>query len=306
MFKRLSSNILSRIVLCFVATCFQAYAVEQPLKLEVYHGKSMPFANSALLVSDKSVLLIDSQFQISDARNLIKKIESTGLPLQAILLTHSHPDHAWGAAEISKAYPNAKIYAREPIAQEIDLEFRARLLRWTELLPTEIPAKLYEIDSLEGDTFHFDGHDIEIIDLSPAETIHATAFYLPESKTYISGDQLYNNCHHYIGGGLNRPDLWIESIRSVLRNYSITKVVPGHGDVGGTEIMETSIEYLSFYDSVSKPLVPQPRIMEAMLEKFPGYKMEGVLMMTRGPAITSPELLKKTAGKIHFSDDTSH
>ncbi len=274
--------------------------MENSLAVSVYHGRQMPGSNAAVLQSDENVLLIDTQFQKTDARELLRKINAIERPLKSILLTHSHPDHVWGAAELLEACPDVTVYAREPIAMEIDLEFRARQLRWTEMFTDEIPSRLFDIEPLTGDVFDFDGHSIEIIDLKPAETIHATAFYLPDSKTYISGDQLYNRCHFYVGGGLNRPELWIESINDIVANYDMERVIPGHGAVGGTEIFDRAIEYLEYYADVARPLTPQPTIIEAMLKRFPDYKMEGVLYMTRGPAMTSPTLLKQTGGKLSF------
>ena len=270
------------------------------LEVGVYHGQLMPWSNAVILCSARNALLIDTQFQKTDARDLLEQVRATNRPLKSILLTHSHPDHVWGAAELLKAYPDAVVYAREPVAIEIDLEFRARQLRWTEMLTDEIPAALFDIEPLTGDAFDFDGHSIDIIDLKPAETIHATAFYLPDSKTYISGDQIYNRCHFYIGGGLNRPELWIESINDVTERFDIQRLIPGHGAVGATEIIERAIEYLEYYADVAGPLVPQPKIIEAMLERFPDYKMEGVLYLTRGPAMTSPTILKQTGGKLSF------
>jgi glyoxylase-like metal-dependent hydrolase (beta-lactamase superfamily II) len=168
------------------------------------------------------------------------------------------------------------------------------------MLADEIPAAPFDIQPLTGDIFDFDGYEIRLIDLKPAETIHATGFYLPDSKTYVAGDQIYHKCHFYIGGGLNRPELWVESIKDVIAKCDINRIVPGHGAVGGLEIVERAIEYLENYAEIAKPLVPQPIIIEAMLKRFPDYKMEGVLYMTRGPAITSPTILKETGGKLSF------
>ena len=94
--------------------------------------------------------------------------------------------------------------------------------------------------------------------------------------------------------------MWIASIQDVVANYDIERLIPGHGAVGGKEIVDRAIEYLEYYADVAKPLVTQPTIIEAMLKRFPDYKMEGVLYMTRGPAMTSPTILKQTGGKLSF------
>ena len=107
--------------------------------------------------------MIDAQFQKTDARALVKRLKEAGKSLTAILLTHSHPDHVWGGAELLKAFPDAKAYARPAAIQEIELEFRARLLRWTGIFDEEIPQALYHVEPLEGDVFDFNGHTIGLL-----------------------------------------------------------------------------------------------------------------------------------------------
>lgn len=274
------------------------------LELEVYYGTKAPWSNSTVLTSGDQTLVIDVQFTKTDGKALAEKLKEEGRTVTTIFLTHSHPDHVWGGVEVLKVFPEAKAYARPAVIQEIDLEFRARLLRWTTILDDEIPNELYPIEPLLGYVFDFDGHRIEIIDALPAEATNLTTFYIPEIKTYIAADQAYNRCHYYIAPGLNRPDLWIKSIQSITDNYEIERLIPGHGAVGGPEIFEEAIEYLKFYQEVSKPKVPQKVIADAMLKQYPDWKMQGVLTMSIGPGITAPEILQETGGKTYFGSDS--
>ncbi|EOC1776615.1 MBL fold metallo-hydrolase [Vibrio fluvialis] len=274
------------------------------LELEVYYGTQAPWSNTTLLFSDEKALFIDAQFTKSDAKALVAHLRDAGKTLSSIILTHSHPDHVWGGAELLKAFPEAKAYARPVVITEIDLEFKARLLRWTGTLDAELPTELYPIEPLEGDVFDFYGHKIQLIDSKPSETINLMTCYIPELKTYVASDQCYNRCHYYVGPGLNRPDLWIESIRDIAERFDIERVIPGHGAVGGLEIFEEAIEYLSLYQEVAKPLVPQKEIVRAILDKYSDWKLEGVLYMTIGPAITAQDLIDETAGKRGFGSDS--
>ena len=274
------------------------YAAE--LTIETYTGKLMP-SNSVILSSDKETLVIDAQFLRPDAQDLIAQIETTGKPLTSILLTHEHPDHVFGAAEILKKYPSARVYARPDVIDEILFTFRARVLRWTEDFGDMIPTAMFEIHPLEGDTFDFDDHAIKIIELLPAETINATGYYIPELKTYVPGDQIFYRFHAYIAGGLNYPEAWIKSIEEVRNNYDIDVVVPGHGPVGkADEVFNSAIGYLQAYADIYKPLLKQSTIAKHMVESFPDYPFREVLYMTRGPAVTAPDLIEMLGGQIGF------
>jgi len=203
-----------------------------------------------------------------------------------------------------KKYPHAKVYARQTIIDEINLYFRARLLRWTEDVPELIPTSLFQMHALEGGSFNFDGHKIEIIDLKPAEMIHSTGYYVPELKTYIAGDQIFYQYHAYIAAGLNYPEVWIDSIDHVRNNYDIDVVIPGHGPVDeGDVVFDSAVAYLKEYANVYKPLLKQSAIAKHMMEKFPDYGLKEVLFMTVGPAVTAPDLIEMLEGNLGFSKE---
>ena len=276
--------------------------VSAALELEVHAGKMIPEANSTILTSENEALVIDAQFLRPDAKALVAKVEATGKPLTAILITHEHPDHVFGAVELLKRYPNAKVYARQVTADDIKYYFRARLLRWTDDFSEHIPTSLFEIHPLEGDSFNFDGHEIQIVDQKPNEMVHSNGYYIPELKTYIAGDQVFHNYHAYITGGLNYPELWIESLEAVRDNYDIDVIVPGHGPMGdGDMIFNKMTAYLNEYISVYEPLLKQSVIVKHMLEKYPDYGLKAILFMTVGPAVTSPDLIEMVGGNIGFT-----
>lgn len=288
----------------FILILISKQSVSGELDLQVYSGKMIPQSNSAILTSDTATLVIDAQFLRPDGQALLAKVEATGKPLTAVLITHEHPDHVWGAVELLKRYPDAKVYARPIVRDDIGYYFRARLLRWTDDFTAHIPTSLFDIHPLEGDSFDFDGHEIQIIDQKPNEMVHSTGYYIPELKTYVAGDQIFHNFHSYITGGLNYPELWIESLDAVRNNYDIDVIVPGHGPMDdGDLIFNKMTGYLKEYISVYKPLLKQSVIVRHMLEKYPDYALKEILFMTVGPAVTSPDLIEMMHGNIGFAED---
>ena len=297
-------GLLSRTLFICVLIGLNTNLFAAGLKLETYSGKLMPQANSAIISSDKEVLVIDAQFLRPDAQGVIAMIEATGKPLTSILITHEHPDHVWGAVEILKKYPKAKVYAREAVITEIRMHFRSRLLRWTEDVPDLVPTSLMDIEILTGDVFDFDGHEIKVIDLKPNEMINSTGFYIPELKTYIPGDQVFYQTHAYIAAGTNYPEPWIASLEEVRDNYDIKTIIPGHGPVDDADkVFKSAIEYLQAYANAYEPLKKQSAIAKGMLEKYPDYGLKEVLFMTTGPAVTAPDLIEMLKGNLGFAKD---
>lgn len=271
---------------------------EAHLELELFSGDGQPWPNSVMLKGRDSILLVDSQFLKKDAQDLVDAIRKTGLPVSNIFFTHSHPDHVWGSVEVMKAFPNAKAWARPMVKQDIELDFRGRLLRWQEIFREQVPTDLPPIHPLEGDSFDFEGHRIEFVDNIGCETIFSTGFYIPESKTYVAGDHLYKDCHFYVGSGLNRPDLWAQSLRELKANYAIDRIAPGHGSLGGTEIIDFAIEYLDYYRSIYNARMPQLELAEKLKTRFPQLTLEGVLYITCGPGLTTPAVIEQLGGHM--------
>jgi glyoxylase-like metal-dependent hydrolase (beta-lactamase superfamily II) len=300
----MSKSLLYKFLLTIIFTGVATGPNAAELKLQTYSGKLMPQSNSIILSSEKEVLVIDAQFLRPDAQAVLTMIEATGKPLTSILITHEHPDHVWGAVEMLKKYPQAKVYARETIITEITMHFRARLLRWTEDVPDLVPTSLMNIEALKGNSFDFDGHSIKIIDLKPNEMINSTAYYIPELKTYVAGDQVFYKTHAYIAGGTNYPEPWIASIEEIRGNYEIKNVIPGHGPAGAADkVFKSAIDYLQAYAAAYAPLKKQSLIAKEMLAKYPDYALKEVLFMTTGPAVTAPDLIEMLKGNLGFAKD---
>ena len=77
--------------------------------------------NAGIIIGDNSVLVIDSLRVPSFARDLISDVKHlTDKPIEYVIDTHSHWDHAWGNEE----FPNATIVAHENARNEmLDVEW---------------------------------------------------------------------------------------------------------------------------------------------------------------------------------------
>ena len=56
--------------------------------------------NAYLVEVPSGVIAVDSTLTVSDSRALRRRVDETGKPLLAVLLTQSHPDHYGGLREL--------------------------------------------------------------------------------------------------------------------------------------------------------------------------------------------------------------
>lgn len=153
---------------------------------------------------------------------LLEEAKQRGYDLIGLWLTHGHFDHVADHAEVTRAFPSAKVLMhrldvpklRNPKAAMFPLPF---------VIPPREPDELVEdgqqlaIGSLQVEVIHTPGH-------APGHVM----YYFPNEKVLIGGDLI-------ICGAVGRIDLpdsnerdLIESIRKVMRLPGETRLLPGH------------------------------------------------------------------------------
>lgn len=252
------------------------------LEFDLFTAEVRALASNAVLIKggDEAVLVDNCLIQ-SDAQKLVKMIQSSRRELTTVLITHAHPDHYFGLAAIREAFPRARIYARKEVIDGMR-EFRAKIVHWQEMYRGELPADLPLPEPLTGDSLQLEGHVIRFIDLFMVETVHATAFYLPAQKAFIAGDLVYAQAQHYMSD-VNDPDTWMAAIEGVRKVGPIEKLFPGHGPVGGSELLDASVQWMRDYKEVAKPGVRFVDIAKAMMARYPKHALAILLWVTRGP-----------------------
>ena len=166
---------------------------------------------------------------------LVSHIRSTGLKVQAVLLTHGHFDHIMGIDDFVREFP-VPVYAHEA---------EKELLENVQLNSSAMYGMGYTYSGAEylkdGQVLTIAGSEIHVI-YTPGHTAGGCCYYIPAEHVLISGDTLF---HASIG----RTDLPTGSssqlVRSVREKLMMlpeeTKVYPGHME-------ETTIGYEKKYN----------------------------------------------------------
>lgn len=144
--------------------------------------------------------------------------------MNAILLTHGHFDHIWGANELRRL-SGAKIYAYEgekSLCEDAEKNVSAQAGR-----PETVQADFYEKD---GTVLSLAGFSLKLI-ATPGHTGGSCCYYLEEEKVLFSGDTLFE-------GSVGRTDFPTGSMSSLVRSIKEKLLVlpedvvvySGHGD----------------------------------------------------------------------------
>jgi glyoxylase-like metal-dependent hydrolase (beta-lactamase superfamily II) len=256
--------------------------VERSLRFQIFSGQEFALSNNAVLISgERQAVLIDTCLVLSDAARLVEMIRASGKTLQAVYITHAHPDHYFGNGVVAQAFPSARFFARQGVIDFMQ-EYRAKLVHWREMFGDEMPRSVPMPEPLTGDCTSLEGKEIRFVDLPVSETVHATAFYIPSEKAVLAGDLVYSGRHHYVAD-TNHPESWIEALDVVRRLGPIEQLFPGHGPSGGRELLDASEAWLRDYIDVAKPGVRFVEIAREMTRRYPNHGLAILLWLTRGP-----------------------
>ena len=178
--------------------------------------------NSGVLVSDSLVLVIDTKMDKA-ADEFYKTVkELAGNKTILVVNTHIHPDHTGG----NKNYKGSTIIAGRNYTSE---DWKKE--NGEEGIPTKFLKDRMDI-SMGDDTvtiFNLHGN---------IHTPSDVMIYLHRRKMLFAGDVILNKQAPALFGNAN-PDGYLEAMNELPQQFEIEKIVPGHGEMGGLEIIET-------------------------------------------------------------------
>jgi len=196
------------------------------LNIETFTDLS--FGTNTYLVwneGSKDALLIDAGLATRMILEFLKKEE---LQLEAILITHAHPDHIAGAADLAEA-TGADVYLHEIEIQALDMMPQAMLA----MLGIEDLRKPTDMKPLSGgQTLELAGLEIKVLH-TPGHSPGSTSFLI--DGALFDGDLVFR-------GSIGRTDFPggdFEALMNSVREHVFvldpeTKVYPGH--MGATTV----------------------------------------------------------------------
>lgn len=256
-----------------VAHAAQA-ATAAPLHLEVYNpGEKGIFpVSSAIITGAHEAILIDAQFQRSDAQALVQKLQASGKTLTTVYISHSDPDYYFGLDVIHAAFPKAKIVATPQTVAAIQASMQGKLAYWGPILKDNAPKALVLPDVLPADHLTLEGRTIEIQGLNgpnPARTY----LWIPSLKTVAGGVVVFNGDHVWVADTQTRESRlgWLQTLDNISA-LKPTTVVPGHFTGAmpkGLEAVRFTADYLNTFEAQAAKANTSVEVVKAMKAAYP-------------------------------------
>jgi glyoxylase-like metal-dependent hydrolase (beta-lactamase superfamily II) len=247
------------------------------------------FVNSFIIEGARSLVLVDTQFVLSEARSLLEKMAALGKPLAGLVITHPHPDHYNGLATVLAAHPGTPVHATASTIAGIKETAEPKRAYWTPIVGSNYPQTFAFPDKTvtQGERLSIDGIELVIQDFGPAECSDNTAIELPQVDAVIISDLVYNRVHPWLAEG--RSGNWLAALSQAKQRFSGAKTLfAGHGSPGAPSIIDDQVSYIhAARDFVAKHTasggVPSDESKAAVRERirtaYPGWPLEMIIDM---------------------------
>ncbi len=230
-------------------------------------------ANAILIEGNDGVIIVDTM-ESEEAAVLVKAAfdEITSKPVKAIIYTHFHSDHTFGAT-VMAGDDNPEIYAHYTTSHHLDrivnitrdTTYRRAMRQFGVLLPPgavvnagigarllfdadSTPGLLYPTKTYDGDRMELEIAGVKIILIhAPGETPDQTIVWLPDKEVLLPADNFYKsfpNLYAIRGTAYRDVTLWVKSL-DIMRDLRPKYLVPHHTRpiVGEDLIYETLTNY---------------------------------------------------------------
>ncbi|HEX4441836.1 MAG TPA: MBL fold metallo-hydrolase [Thermoanaerobaculia bacterium] len=225
-------------------------------------------ANVGWFLLGDGVVAVDSGADAATGAQILKQIADTtgNKPVRLLVLTHSHADHSGGARAFAAA--GARVICQESIAGQI-----VGFLSQAATDPNDPMAGKASlrpvVESISERAILVDGiHNVQIYFLGPAHTKGDLVVYLASEKVLFPGDIALNGRQPFMQSPDMDPAGWTRALEALAR-VPVTKMVPGHGDIGPTTGIADSHAYVKRVDELA--------------HKFAGLTDQGIELQVRSP-----------------------
>ena len=208
--------------------------------------------NSAVLIGNKGVILIDTGFSDAIGQHLKQAIAGiTDKPVTHIINTHHHGDHILG----NSAFPDAEIISSEKcreLVEKLGYEWIGRLENMTgETYPNTRPVPADTVYPQQSrNTVTLDGVTMEFWAPAGSHTPGDMMVYLPGDRVLISGDILVKEMiPSFVDAHVGS---WIDTLAQI-QKVDIKTVIPGHGPLmTPTEVTQMHERMAKLYAGVEE------------------------------------------------------
>jgi glyoxylase-like metal-dependent hydrolase (beta-lactamase superfamily II) len=246
--------------------------------------------NAYIVEGTSGVAVVDATLTVSDGRALRERVDALGKPLLGVVVTHAHPDHYGGLAELVGGL-DVPVFATAGVAAVIrrDDPVKEQILR--PMFGDEWAAERAFPDTTvaDGEVVALEGIRLAVTDLGPGESPHDSLWALADAPaTVFSADVAYDRRHCYLADGFHEQ--WLANIARLRAELPAGATLhPGHGEPCGLEVLDWQERYIhTFLDAIQRAGwddadAARQAVVERMRDYLPSGELQFLMELSIRP-----------------------
>jgi cyclase len=232
-------------------------------------------SNSAFLVTDEGVLVVDTRQHPAHGRDLIERIRKiTDKPIKWAVNTHAHGDHFLGNPEF-KAIGTTIVAHRDTVAgivkyQDLEISRRQAFFKTMNLDPKEVKIVLPDVTFDSRLSIRLGNRNVEIFYIGAGQNPGDTLVHFPHARAlFVGGPFARKNWSNM--SFTPSVDGWIKGLEQIAA-MDVDIFLPGHGDVGNKEdVLDEARLLADVQDEVKKAMAAGRSKEEIAKMDFPQH-----------------------------------
>jgi cyclase len=203
--------------------------------------------NAGILVGGAETALVDTVATHERALALKRAAAAVApRPLRYVVNTHFHGDHTYGNFVFA---PDTAIIGHEACRAEMAAAGLAMTALWPDVQWGDVTVTPPSVTFSDRAVLHLGDLEVQLIHPGPAHTTGDTVVWLPEPRVLFTGDIVMSGVTPFIPMGSLSGSL---AAIGLMRELDPHTVVPGHGPVGGPELLDANALYLQWLRDVAE------------------------------------------------------
>ncbi len=241
----------------------------QQVAPDLYFNFDFGGSNSAILITDEGVLVVDTRMHPEDAERLLAQIrELTDAPIRYVINSQFHGDHYMGNVVFQREGATfiAHRDTQTVIEERFQFEVETRPFANRGQDPAEVVLVLPDILFETRMSLELGGRTVELIYLGAGQNEGDTLIYFPHARALHTGGVFHNRSW---ANTSYTPsfDGWITVLRGI-KSIDADIYLPPHGPLATLEDLDVFIQFISELNSGVRAAVEDGWTLEAMLEEL--------------------------------------
>jgi glyoxylase-like metal-dependent hydrolase (beta-lactamase superfamily II) len=198
------------------------------IRIHTYASPGVGSVNTHWIESPSGVIVVDAQRLISQARMVLEEIGKTGKPVEAVILTHAHPDHIGGVKAFRDAFPSAPVIASQATIDSMQSDEGGLLALARYWLGDDFGLEFPTRVLADDETLSLAGLTLETKQLGPGEAPSVNVLYLASAGALLAADVVFHAMTPYLAE--RRTALWLRQLERLQEDFPHARAIyPGHG-----------------------------------------------------------------------------